>query len=137
MFAKKWQMQALHSKILDDQLAMMKAVIDTTKDTALKAAAQQRLQSLPEMLAKVKQQSGMTYNKDGTCEIEQPGPTGEGITRKGKWVMIENGKKVLLTQGEMKDADTIAIDKLTEDTLILTMPDGEGGVTKVTYTPAK
>ena len=133
IFVRKWQMQSFKSKAFDDHIAMIKQTLDTTKDSTLKAYLQKQLDQVGVMMSSMKK-TMLTSNVDGTCEIDAPNPmTGQMAVTKGKWLLIEGGKKLVMTENQNPRPDTLNIEKLTSDTLVFSIPDGKGGKVIQTY----
>ena len=132
LFVKKWQMADFKSKAFDDQIAMMKQALDTTKDSMTRVYIQDRLQAVPKMMDAMKK-TVLTCNVDGTCDIASPDMTGKVSSTKGKWSLIDNGKKVVMSQDQHPTPDTLDIEELTSDTLKVSVSDMKGGKTIITY----
>lgn len=132
MFVKKWQMESFKSKSFDDRMAMLKQAMDTTKDSMARAYIQAQLDNVPKMMEAMKK-TVLSCNLDGTCDISSPDMTGKISSTKGKWALIEEGKKVVMTQDQNPRPDTLDIEELTSDTLKVSVPDEKGGKTIITY----
>jgi len=132
MFVKKWQVSSIKSQAFDDQMAMAQKAMDTTKDSASKAMAKQTI-DMGKMTMDAMKQMTLTCNGDGTCETSM-NMMGQQKTQKGKWALIDDNKKVVLSGENPGDkADTMNITELTADEMTVTHADGKGGVISMTY----
>lgn len=136
LFVKKWQMQSFKSKTFDDQIAMMKQALDTTKDSMTRAFIKARLDGIPKMMDAMKK-TVLTCNLDGSYDMASPDMTGKMSETKGKWALIAENKKVVMTDGQHPTPDTLDIESLTSDTLKVSVTDMKGGKTVITYSSVK
>ncbi|HTB07521.1 MAG TPA: VCBS domain-containing protein [Bacteroidia bacterium] len=134
MFVKKWKLESIQSKAMDDQMAQLKMVADTTKDSAAKSMAQANYKMMTGMLDGIKG-STLEYRLDGTYESNMT-MMGQTQTEKGKYSIADGGKKVITTSDKQK-VDTISITEMTAEKMTVTMPDGKGSTVSITYTAAQ
>jgi VCBS repeat-containing protein len=130
MFVKKWQIESIQSKAMDDQMAQLKMVADTTKDSTAKAMAQGNYKMMQGMIDGIKG-STLEYRLDGTYE-QNMNMMGQTQTEKGKYTVIDGGKKVITTSDKQK-VDTLSITEMTSDKMVVSMSDGKGSTVAVTY----
>jgi hypothetical protein len=131
LFSKKWQFESLKSKAYDDQMALAQKMMDTTKDSNVKAQIKQRMDMGNAQMEAMKSMA-LTCNGDGTCETSVT-MMGQSMVTKGKWVLIADGKKVVITDDKSPKADTLNIDELTADKMTVSKSDGQGGTASMTY----
>lgn len=131
LFVKKWQLESFKSKAYDDQMAMAQKAIDTTKDSATKAMMKQQLDMQTKAMEDMKKMT-LTCNVDGTCEVSMS-MMGQQNTTKGKWTLIDGGKRVVMTDEKSPKADTLNVDELTGSKMTVSGPDGKGGTVSMTY----
>lgn len=131
LFVKKWQLESIKSKAYDDQMAMAQKAMDTTKDSAAKAMMKQQIDMQAKYMEEMKKMT-LTCNMDGTCEISMS-MMGQQSTSKGKWALIDGGKKVVMTDDKNPKADTLNVDELTSDKMTVSGNDGKGGTMSMTY----
>jgi hypothetical protein len=138
LIVKKWQWESMSSKAFDDQVATLRTQADTTKDSTMKAMLDQQVKGMDAMMEAIKSTT-MEFKADGTSETSMA-MMGQSETKKGKWTLTTDGKKLLSTDTKAdggEKTDTIAIKELTADKLVLTGPDGKGGEVTITMKPAK
>lgn len=137
LFSKKWQLDDFKSKAFDDQVAMLQKTADTAKDSMTKASVKQQQDMMNNMVQAMKQ-STLTCNMDGTCEMSSS-MMGQTKTDKGKWMLIDDGKKVVLTSDQVPPgskgpkSDTLNVVELTAEKMTVSGPDGRGGTVSMTY----
>jgi hypothetical protein len=131
MFVKKWQLDSYKSKMMDDQMAMAQKMIDTTKDSSLKAQMQQGMKNQQMQMEEMKK-TVLTCNMDGTCEISM-NMMGRQTTNKAKWTMMPDGKKVVMSDSTSTKPDTMNIVELTSDKMTVASPDQKGGTIYTTF----
>jgi hypothetical protein len=133
MIVKKWKWESFQSKAMDEQMAMMKTAADTTKDSTAKAGATQNLAMMTSMIEALKSTT-MEFKGDGTFETSMA-MMGKSDTKGGKWALTADGKGLLNTEKKEDGAektDTLKIQELSADKLVLVTPDGRGGEATVT-----
>jgi len=126
LFTKKWQLQHIKSKAMDERMAQLKVQADTTKDSAMKAMAVQQLQAQSVMMDMLKNTT-FEYRGDGTYQ-SSIAFMGQTQTITGKWTLINDGKKVITTDDKGK-ADTLTINKMTNDSLTVSSSDNTVSMT--------
>ena len=130
LFVKKWQIESIKSKAMDDQMASYKMQADTTKDSAAKANAQATYKMMTSMVEDMKK-STLEYRLDGTYEMSMT-MMGQTQTDKGKWTLADGGKKVITTNDKQK-VDTISIAEMSSDKMTVVTSDGRGSTVTITY----
>jgi hypothetical protein len=131
LFTKKWQLESIKSKAMDDRMAQLKMEADTTKDSTMKAMDLQQIQSQGAMTEMLKNMT-FEYRGDGTYQTSVS-VFGQTQNSNGKWTLIADGKKVITTDDKGK-IDTMTINKMTSDTLIVSSSDN---TISMTFKPAK
>jgi hypothetical protein len=131
MFVKKWQIESFKSKAFDDQMAQVQKMMDTTKDSNMKAQIGQRLQMQQSSMEEMKK-TVLTCNADGSCEISMS-MMGQNKVSKGKWALVADGKKVVISDSTNPKPDTMNIVELTSEKMTVGGPDGKGGMMYTTF----
>lgn len=134
MFSKKWQFESAKGKALDDEMARIATIqksMDTIKDSATKVMMKQSVDMANAGMDAMKSMV-LTCNGDGTCETSAT-VMGQQSTSKGKWALIADGKKVVITEEKNPKPDTMDIVELTADHMTVSGPDGRGGTVSMTY----
>ncbi|HXB11990.1 MAG TPA: hypothetical protein VNZ45_08400 [Bacteroidia bacterium] len=131
MFVKKWQIESFKSKDMDDRMAMAQKMMDTIKDSSMKAQMASQLKMQQSTMEDMKK-TVLTCNADGTCEISM-NMMGKQTTNKAKWTMTPDGKKVVLSDSTSPKPDTMNIVELTSEKMTVGGPDGKGGTVYTTF----
>ncbi len=131
LFVKKWQIESFKSKAMDDQMAMVQKMMDTTKDSGMKAQIGERMKMQQASMEEMKK-TVLTCNMDGTCDISMS-MMGQQKVTKGKWAMTADGKKVVLSDSTNPKPDTMNIVELTSEKMTVGGPDGKGGMMYTTF----
>src|SRR5581483_10870117 len=134
LMSKKWALESVKGKMFDAAMAQMDAMkkaMDTTKDSMSKATMKASIDSYNKGMADLSKNT-LTCNGDGTCQMHTVG-MGQEKDLKGKWNLIDDGKKVVMTEDGNPKADTATVMELTADKMTIGLPDGQGGTMSYTY----
>src|ERR1700722_7402697 len=85
MLVNKWQMESFKSADFDKQMANLKQMSDTTKDTMMKSQIANRIQMENSVMEALKN-SVIEYKADSTFEMKVSF-MGQPQTNKGKWIL--------------------------------------------------
>ena len=139
MIVKKWQFESIKGKAFDDMMAQvnkMKSSLDTIKDSTMKAMATRNVAASAKMMDDMKNMT-MTFNADGTCESYEPDMmSGQMKTIKGKWMLTTDGKTMVRTMEGAPKADSLGLDEVSADKMVVSGNDGQGGKIIMTYKAA-
>ncbi len=135
MIAKKWQFESMKSDAMDKQMAAVKQQMDTTKDSATRAMLQSNLKMVDEMMSSMKSMT-LEYKADGTYE-EAATAMGQSQTEKGKWSVSADGKKLMQTPDGKDKTDTLDINTISDDQLVLGHKEQTGGNMSMTMKAVK
>ncbi len=136
MLAKKWQLSEFKSAEFDKQMADMKAMADTTKDSAMKAMYTMNLENFPKMMDAMKA-STFEYKADGNYEASIAGMSEQPMAVKGTWKLSEDSKSLITTDDKQK-TDSMKIETLDAEKLVIsTNMSGGGSTATITFVPAK
>lgn len=136
MLAKKWQLSEFKSADFDKQMADMKMMADTTKDSAMKAMYAMNLENFPKMMDAMKA-STFEYKADGNFEASIAGMSEQPMAVKGTWKLSEDSKKLITTDDKQK-TDSMNIESVDAEKLVVsTNMGGTGSAATITFVPAK
>ncbi len=120
MLVNKWQMESFKSADFDKQMANLKQMSDTTKDTMMKSQIANRIQMENSVMEALKN-SVIEYKADSTFEMKVSF-MGQPQTNKGKWILTADNKKIIQTDDRQKK-DTMVISDISADKFTITSPD--------------
>lgn len=135
MLAKKWQLSEFKSADFDKQMADMKALADTTKDSAMKAMYMMNLENLPKMLEAMKATT-FEYKPDGNFEASIAGMSEQPMAVKGTWKLSEDSKSLIQTDDKQK-SDSMTIETIEAEKLVVSSSMGGGSKATISFVPAK
>lgn len=129
MLVKKWQLESIKSDAMDKQMAALKQQVDTTKDSTMKAMLQSEVKMMNDGMESMKNVT-MEFKADGSAETVMGGAKGEDAKpEKSNWTVSADSKKLMLSKDGGKKTDTMDINEVSEDKLVLAMKGGQGTLT--------
>jgi hypothetical protein len=130
MLVKKWQVESIKSADFDKEMANLKPMGDTAKDSMTKAAIAEKIKMNLSFMDSFKNMI-VEYKADSTFERTMSF-MGQTQTQKGKWALAQQDKALMETDEKQKK-DTIMITELTADHFSISTPDKS---MSITYKPA-
>lgn len=119
MIEKKWKFDTVYSKDLDNYIADRKRELDTTKNETVKKEMKHNVDMLFDNLLK----TTLQFNEDSSME-EGLFVMGRAHQLKAKWLITDDGKKLILDVPPQKN-DTIIIHR-NDTTTTITIAANEG-----------
>ena len=121
MLVKKWQVESIKSADYDKEMAKLKQMGDTAKDSATKAAVAEKIKMNESFMDSFKQMV-VEYKADSTFERTMSF-MGQTQTQKGKWAIGGQDGKSLMETDDKNKKDTIMITEITSDKFSISTPD--------------
>lgn len=135
MIAKKWQISEFKADGYDEQMAQMKAMCDTMKDSTMKVQAMANCKMMEQAMEEVKK-STLEYKNDGTYEGSLS-MMGQTQNLKGTWVLTADSKKMVMMDDAKKDKpDTLNVDEISADKFV-SSGSKDGKKTTIVLVPMK
>ena len=121
MIVKKWQVETITSSDYDKEMAKLKQMGDTAKDSATKAAVAEKIKMNESFMDSFKQMV-VEYKADSTFERTMSF-MGQTQTQKGKWAIGGKDGMSLMETDDKQKKDTIMITEITADKFSVSTPD--------------
>jgi hypothetical protein len=126
MLVNKWQIESFKSTDFDKEMANLKQMSDTTKDTMMKAEISNKIKMEQSVMEALKN-SVVEYKADSTFEMKVSF-MGQAQTNKGKWALTADNKQIIQTDDRNKK-DTMVIVEISSEKFIINSPDKSVTVT--------
>jgi outer membrane lipoprotein-sorting protein len=126
MIVKKWKVDSIKSTDFDKEMASLKVMGDTAKDSATKATIAEKVK-MNMMFMDAFKNMVVEYKADSTFERTMS-IMGQTQTQKGKWALGQDGKALMETDEKQKK-DTIIITEITNDKFTICTPDKSMSIT--------
>jgi hypothetical protein len=134
LFIHKWQVTDFRSKFYDDHMAMAEKELATATDSNEKMLIRQKIDAGKAEAEGIKKMT-LDCKADSSCIISQV-MMNQQMSTKAKWSIIDGKTLVMKREGSAKP-DTVIIDTITSEKMVLTAPDGNGGTAVITYKPVQ
>ena len=126
MIVKKWKVDSIKSTDFDKEMASLKVMGDTAKDSMTKATIAEKVK-MNNMFMDAFKNMVVEYKADSTFERTM-NIMGQTQTQKGKWALGQNGKALMETDEKQKK-DTIMITEITNEKFTISTPDKSMSIT--------
>jgi hypothetical protein len=126
MIVKKWKVDSIKSTDYDKEMASLKQMGDTAKDSATKATIAEKIK-MNSMFMDAFKNMVVEYKADSTFERTMS-IMGQTQTQKGKWALGQDGKALMETDDKNKK-DTIMITQISDDKFTISTPDKSMSIT--------
>lgn len=121
LLERKWKVETLESKDIDDGMVILRHMADTAKDTVMKMNIVNKLAVFLHQTDEYKKTSIVEYKSDKTFKITDS-VNGELQTTTGTWKITDDGKWLISTNET--GSDTAIILHLAEDEFTRSTLDG-------------